>query len=482
MHRYKYKLFSLLFLCLVGISLSNASYAQFDVMNDVMAGLGDNNDVLSGSNLGFAGYRLESSGFFVQYFEGKECLLCRLIQSLANMSKPFVDSTRDLVLKIVLQLFSLTFLIFFVIRLGRAAFQPGLENIGILLFSETAKFFLITLVLIDISRDNGVWSSLHSLFLNLTFIMSEGAIEVAHNAFGLSQQLYPEVIANNPDAWHPAAKYTGLIECTIWVMLDAIWGSISHAGWMEMIPIVILLLLQSMAPVFIILIQMAFVIEAVFKYMVVDVFIPIFFALFYFKNTRSASFTSIRLMISASATVIVAAVAIAFTMGVMSIYAISFQCSVGTEGGLTGLKKSNDIYVSQCEQFSSVVDRTISENNPLAPALKSSAELSRADIGNASAAGSPGALITNLSFWMMYFAPLVSLLLHLKAPVFAAALSSTSDSAASAVGVMAAGKLGAGYAVGKSMQYSNMGIGYGTGMVRRHLSRMEGDPKDLPPI
>jgi hypothetical protein len=166
---------------------------------------------------------------------------------------------------------------------------------------------------------------------------------------------------------------------------------------------------------FVLLIFAAFILESAFKFLAITATSPLWVVSAFFPFSRAWSTAAIRLYFSAAFTILFAAMAMGFTIGVTEQYRLDFICAASSHG-------------PTCDQLGSDGAQSVLGDNQQIEALKDT-------------------YVGASSFWIMLFIGMVSVLLHLKAPTLAANISGANDSAAPAAAVVAAGKMLAGAAI-----------------------------------
>ena len=210
-----------------------------------------------------------------------------------------------------------------------------------------------------------------------------------------------------------------LIETSIFNV--AIAGFFDQSGTWTFIANFFKAVLLAIPFLFVLLIFAAFILESAFKFLAITATSPLWVAAAFFPFSRPWATAAIRIYFSAAFTILFAAMAMGFTIGVVEMYRLEFTCSMRGDAETCGLLGFAD----------------------------------REDLGNSSAGFMEGVQLEWLKFgqfWVMLFIGMVSVLLHLKAPTLAANISGANDSAAPAAAVVAGGKMLAGGAIFSSLR------------------------------
>ena len=357
----------------------------------------------------------------------KPCYLCHVVDIIVQPAEAAGLVISNLIQPTIIQIWRVMFAIWFTASCG-ILMVGGLD-----IKKAIGRFFLgivISIVLESMTVSESIFAGGGDLADTGNLWFDFIYVPIRDISVGLSMELISEVLrisislgggaANSgttlplpPNAGDMArlSQLFALIETSIFNV--AIGGFFELGGLTEWLGNFIRALVLAIPFMFVLLIFAAFILESAFKFLAITATSPLWVAAAFFPFSRAWSTAAIRLYFSAAFTILFAAMAMGFTIGVTEQYRLEFTCAASKDSETCQLLGYN-----------------------------SSSEM--AESGGRTIDAVENLLLGSVSFWIMLFIGLVSVLLHLKAPTLAANISGANDSAAPAAAVVAGGKMLAG--------------------------------------
>ncbi|MEQ8832184.1 MAG: type IV secretion system protein [Alphaproteobacteria bacterium] len=362
--------------------------------------------------------------------EDTECDLCEIVDLMALPAEAFGLGISNLLQPIVVNVWFALFGVWFLwscllIVIGKTdlpkfalMFLGGLALSGVL---QTLRADPVVLTQAGALTNTGnAWFDI--IYVPIRDFTVGASIEIVRNVVSIAAELSGTGVVGRelplpPNAAELSrlAQLFGAIEIGLWNSATLAFAGYDRWGALLTIPNLLAAIILALPFIFVLLIFAAFILESAFKFLAVTALSPLWIGALFFPFSRPWTMAAIRMYFSAAFTIMFAAMAMGFTLGVIEQYRLEFACiqvEVGPTCQLAGVQSKEDLEASE----------VVTANDNL--------------------------LVATKSYWIMLFVGFVSVLLHLKAPNLAANISGANDSAAPAAAVVAAGKMAAFGAVG----------------------------------
>lgn len=227
----------------------------------------------------------------------------------------------------------------------------------------------------------------------------------------------------------------GLVESQIYAVVKLVGQLIASASWLggTIVERAIGGLLILLPYLFVWGIFVAFMLEAMFKFVAAGIISPWALPAVLLEPTRSFSWATLRILVGAFLTLVFAAGALSFTIAVTDKHGASIAYRINVQGAITEI---DERYRNECKEMSADGSRAtggMRVDGRCGEMLRQKAELqdTQADLGW---------FLFSREFSMMFVIGFASILLHIQAKSLASNISGANDGAGPAAAVVAAGK------------------------------------------
>ena len=381
----------------------------------------------------------------------KECLSCPFFRDLESAGEGFVTGVFDAAsadIAIVLQSCAITFFLVsgLLVILGKIQAQEQVKKV--VYFAATAIVAATFLNNADLYRE-WIWNPLENLALDYGQLVLKNS-----QSDGFNLELASAGVSLGSMTGYE--KLIFYVEALVMGVIVFCWDMV--AVWNPGRAIAALILLIPYLFVFGIFV--AFMVEAIFKFIAIGLAAPVLIAGMPFPFTRAFGIAGLRIIIGAMFTIVFAAAAMGFSMGTVHKYEVPLRYALA----------NTPEKIKQAEQdYADMVAYECGEDSQSMGCLNAkdaqSLAMNKASEGDIT--------VFSKDFILLFIMGFVSILLHLQAKSLASNIYGANDGAGPAAATVAAGKMlmGAGMLAAGRTMFGQGGLG---GTIAQHAHQNPG--------